>query len=141
MSIKDIHIHMFHSNILLSSSISEDDYDKLQKAITYYEYIRQCWKNYKKKSSINESRTIDVQYQSSILYLDSFCQKFKSEIKVLSFQFLNDVINWFHSNKILFTVHDCHEYEVNSMTNEQLESLNSVIINKYGERIKFVSLD
>ena len=140
MKITDIQIHMFQPNLLVNTPQCGDQ-EKLKKAITYHDYVRQCWINYKKKSSCDESQTIDIQYQASIHYLDSICQQFKSEIKILSFQFLTDVINWFHSNKISFIVHDFHEYEVNSMSVTQLDSLNESIATKYGQNIKFIHLN
>lgn len=140
MSIKDIYIPMFQPNILISSSISKDDCEKIKRTIVYHDYVRQCWINYKKSSLSEEHRAIDIQYDAASSYLKSICQRFKSEIRILSFQLLTDVVNWFHSNKILFTVHDCHEYEVSSITQEQLDSLNDVITPKYGENIKFIEL-
>ncbi len=131
---------MFCPNLLIKSSIPKDDREKLKKAIVYYDYVRQCWVNYKKSDLPEEHRAIDIQYQASIFYLESISQNFKTEIKTLSFQFLTDVVNWFHSNKILFKIHDFHEYEVNSMSSKQLDSLNSFIVSKYGTNIKFISL-
>ena len=140
MSITDIHIPLFGVNILIISRVSDLDQEKLEKALTYYEYVRQCWINHNKCQQSDDPQTIDVQYEAAGVYLNTFCQQYQSQIKVLSFKLLTDVVNWFHSNKISFIVHDCHEYEVNSMTSEQLETLNGIIASKYGMNLKFVPL-
>lgn len=140
MSIKDISISLFHPNLLVSSNIPQEDRQKIEKAIEYHDFVRQCWINYKKSDLPEEYRSVDIQYEAVSLHLNSICSKFSSEIKTLSFQFLNDVVNWFHSNKILFTVHDCHEYEIISMTGQQLENLNIFIGSKYGTNVKFFFL-
>ena len=140
MSIKDIYIPMFAANILASGIIHDSDQEKIQKALTYHNYVRQCWINHNKIKETDDVRTIDIQYEAANAYLNSHCEQFKSEIRSLSFQLLTDVVNWFHSNNIHFIVHDCHEYEVSSITPIQLEVLNGVITTKYGETIKFVPM-
>ena len=141
MSVKDIYIPLFHSNLLVSSHIPQEDRDKIEKAIKYHDFVRKSWINYKKSSLSEEYRSVDIQYEAISSHLNSICLKFSPEIKTLSFQFLNDVVNWFHSNKILFTVHDCHEYEIISMSDQQLENLNTIIGSKYGQNIRFIVLD
>jgi hypothetical protein len=140
MSVKDIIIPLFHSNLLVSSNIAQEDRDKIKKTIEYHDFVRQCWINYKKSNISEEYRSVNIQYEAVLSHLNSICLKFSPEIKTLSFQLLNDVVNWFHSNKIQFTVHDCHEYEIIFMTDHQFESLNTFIGSKYGSNVKFILL-
>ena len=140
MSVKDIYVPLFNVNLLLISSIDQEEKDKIHMAINYHDYVRKAWVNYKKSSISDDYKPVDIQYEAMTLYLNTLCSKYSSEIKRLSFTFLSDIINWFHSKKILFTVHDCHEYEIVSISDEQLQDLNIFVEFKYGNNMKFLLL-
>ena len=136
MSIRDIYIPMFEIKIL--STISHNDQVKIIKSLKYHDSIRQSWLS-NKKCDI-DSDEIEIQYEASNVYIRSLCKKHKSEIRVKSFELLTDVVNWFHINKISFIIHNCHEYEFSSITQDQLDSLNLMVTSKYGDELFFVEL-
>ena len=45
MSVKDIHIPLFCPNLLVSSNIPQENRDKIEKAIEYYDFVRTSWIN------------------------------------------------------------------------------------------------
>lgn len=129
---KDIYIPLFEAYLVLSLTNS----GKLRGAIAHLEQVRESWISHRKLGNAD----FDIPYEATRLYLEHLCNQHQSHIRTKSFEFLTDTVHWLHDNNIQFIIHSCHEYEIITLNELQLDELNDFISSKYGSPFKFIVL-
>lgn len=130
MAIKFLYISMLGANIVTSGCTNKCDNSNKENIIKALKHHYSVCDNKIRVFRGEERENIETR-RAAKSYVHVLCQEYENQIQIKSYEILNDVVNWFNTNQIKFGIIACGEYEVNEISDEQIESLNSMLMTKY----------